>query len=153
MCTCVRIFEHYVTVQSPTDHAFLFFSLKQLVKGSCLSPNSSYIACEDREGNLDTFYTTKAEYRLPPNLVAQACDIDDRCVAFMVTNDRQHGFLLEHFRSPTVKGVYTLANFSRPDDDPTRGVTVDRSEAGARIRAVNGHMTMQVRLRGVQQGE
>lgn len=96
----------------------------QVVNGSCLQPNASYISCEDERGNLDTFYNVKASYRLPPNLVAEACNIDPRCVAFMVTTDRQWGYLLEHFRSPTVHGVYTLVNSTRRDRPEV--LTLDR---------------------------
>lgn len=58
-------------------------------------------------------HTQTATYNLPPNLVAEACRIDEFCVGFMVTNDRQFGSLLEHFDSPIVKEVWTRVPHSR----------------------------------------
>ena len=62
-------------------------------------------------------YARQATYNLPPNLVAEACRIDEFCVGFMVTNDRQYGSLLEHFVSPSVKEVWTRVPWKRHWED------------------------------------
>lgn len=62
-----------------------------VTSGSCLHPQSQFVHCHDDRGNMDTWYGVKARYNLPPNLVAEACRIDNRCSGFMVSQDRQWG--------------------------------------------------------------
>ena len=78
-----------------------------LTEGSCLKPGSQFVRCHDDHGNIDTFYQVKANYPLPPHLIADACRRDGNCTGFMVTQDRQVGVLLEHFASPPVTDVWT----------------------------------------------
>ncbi|GAB5033180.1 Hypothetical protein NocV09_01201330 [Nannochloropsis oceanica] len=94
-----------------------------LTEGSCLKPNSQFVHCHDDRGNLDTFYNAKANYPLPPHLVADACRRDNRCAGFMVTQDRQIGVLLEHFVSPPVTDIWTRVPMQSNATPTTTGIS------------------------------
>lgn len=93
-----------------------------LTDGSCLKPGSQFVHCHDDAGNLDTFYNVKANYPLPPHLVADACRRDNRCAGFMATQDRQIGVLLEHFTSPPVTDIWTRVPMQNNITSATTGV-------------------------------
>lgn len=89
--------------------------------GSCLKPNSQFVHCHDDQGQMDTFYSVKAVYPLPPHLVADACARDVACPGFMVFNNRERGMLLEHWHSPPVTDVWTRVPQPNPPPPPSSG--------------------------------
>ena len=60
--------------------------------GSCYNPNARYITCP----NTDAYFNILTTYQLPPFLIADACNKDVACAAFMVTNDQKEGYLLRY---------------------------------------------------------
>jgi hypothetical protein len=78
-----------------------------------------FVHCSDPRGGLDTWYSVKARYNLPPNLMAEACRVDPACTGFVVTQDRQWGMLLENHRTEEVTDIWIKIPKRRPHNDST----------------------------------
>lgn len=87
-----------------------------ITEGSCLHKQRKwqFVHCHDDAGHLDTWLYPKAQYPLPPNLLWEACKVDALCAGFMVTQDRQWGWLLEYHQTDSVTDAWIKVPKRRP---------------------------------------
>lgn len=69
-----------------------------VVNGSYANPPQQYLRCASGAGHFEIINT----FALPPSVIQQACDNDDRCAGYLVAKNRSKGSTLKYGGSADV---------------------------------------------------